>query len=289
MAEEIRTLNKEDLEFPEILKNIKGAPEKIYLRGKLPKSDLPLIAIVGTRKATEDGLEIAFNIGKSLAETGVGVVSGLALGIDAAAHRGCLKGGGQTWGVLARGLDEIYPASHEALAKEIIDAGGGLISEYSPGTAAYPNQFLERNRIVSALAGAVVVVECPIPSGALTTAKHAAEQGKEVFVVPGSIFNQNYRGSHMLLREGARLVTSAKEILEDLDWKTKKSKKLENLESPEIKLIMEILNLEKSASVDRLQSLTKLEPRTISQILTQLEIEGQIAENGGFFKLIKDD
>lgn len=286
MAEEIRTLNKEDPEFPQILKNIKGAPEKIFLRGKLPTPGLPLIAIVGTRKATTEGLEIASYIGRGLAEAGVGIVSGLALGIDAAAHRGCLAGGKPTWGVLARGLDEIYPASHEALAKEITETGGGLISEYPPGTVAYPNQFLERNRIISALASAVVVIECPIPSGALTTAKHAAEQGKEVFVVPGSIYNQNYRGSHMLLREGARLVTSAKEILEDLGWKTEKSKKSEGPDSPEIKLLMEVLKSEKSVSVDRLQSLTKLEPRVISQTLTQLEIEGRVAENGGFFKLI---
>ncbi len=288
MTEAIRTLTKKDSEFPPILKEIKGAPEKIFVRGKMPDPESKLIAIVGTRKAMEEGLETASNIGRGLAEAGVGVISGLALGIDAAAHRGCLTGGGRTWGVLARGLDKIYPASHESLAKEMITAGGGLISEYPPGTEAFPNQFLERNRIVSALTSAVVVVECPIPSGALTTAKHAAEQGKEVFVVPGSIYNQNYRGSHMLLREGARLVTSAKEILEDLGWKIEKKEMEKGKENPETELLLISLKKEKSVNVDRLQSLTKLEPRVISQILAQLEIEGRVAENGGFFKLIKD-
>jgi DNA processing protein len=287
MAEEIRTLIKEDAEFPQIFRDLKGSPEKIFLWGKMPEPELPLIAIVGTRKATTDGLDIAFNIGRELAEAGVGVISGLALGIDGAAHKGCLKGGGRTWGVLARGLDKIYPASHEALAKEMIETGGGLISEYEIGTEAFPNQFLERNRIVSALAKAVVVVECPIPSGALTTAKHAAEQGKEVFVVPGSIYNSNYRGSHMLLREGARLVTNAKEILEDLGWKIKKEAEKEINDSAETKLLITALTSEKSASVDRLHLLTKLEPRVILQILAQLEIEGRVTETAGFFKLKK--
>jgi DNA processing protein len=287
MAEEIRTLIKEDTEFPQIFRDLKGSPEKIFLRGKMPEPELPLVAIVGTRKATNDGLEIAFNIGRELAENGVGIISGLALGIDGASHKGCLKGGGQTWGVLARGLDKVYPASHESLAKEMIEGGGGLISEYEIGTEAFPNQFLERNRIVSALAKAVVVIECPIPSGALTTAKHAAEQGKEVFVIPGSIYNPNYRGSHMLLREGARLATNAKEILEDLGWDTKKETAKEINDSPETKLLITTLTSEKSVSVDRLHLLTKLEPRVILQILAQLEIEGRIIENAGFFKLIK--
>ena len=285
MAEEIRTLIKEDVEFPQIFRDLKGSPEKIFLLGKIPEPELPLIAIVGTRKATTDGLEIAFNIGRELAENGIGIISGLALGIDGAAHKGCLKGGGRTWGVLARGLDKIYPASHESLAKEILENGGGLISEYEAGTEAFPNQFLERNRIVSALAKAVVVIECPIPSGALTTAKHAAEQGKEVFVIPGSIYNSNYRGSHMLLREGARLVTNAKEILEDLGWANKKEVEKETNDTAETKLLITTLKSEKTVSVDRLHLLTKLEPRVILQILAQLEIEGRIVENAGFFKL----
>ncbi len=172
---------------------------------------------MGTRKATSQGRFIAKEIAKKLSEMGMVIVSGLAMGIDTAAHEGALAGAGRTIAVLACGLDNIYPRQNENLAKKIIGTGGAVISEYPVGTEAFKNQFLERNRIVSGLCIATIVVEAPRESGALVTARLAAEQGREVFVFPGPTNHPNYHGSHKLIRDGARLVSSIDDILEDLN------------------------------------------------------------------------
>lgn len=204
------------LEYPKILKETNNPPEKLYCLGKMPKNEDMTVSIVGTRKATIEGLKTAKEIAKGLAEKGIVIVSGLALGIDSAAHEGALEANGKTLAVLGSGLNFIYPKQNKGLAKKIIDSGGGLLSEYKPDSPPEPQQFLERNRIIAGISIATVVVEAPIRSGALVTAKFATYAGREVFVIPGPIQNQNYQGSHMFIREGARLVTSAKEILEDL-------------------------------------------------------------------------
>ncbi len=212
----VREVDLNGENFPKPLRDIPGFPRKLYYQGILLSEAEACITIVGTRRATPWGLEIAGVMGRDLAEAGITVVSGLAVGIDGAAHRGALKGGGRTIAILAGGLNKIYPREHESLAVEILKAGGALVSEYEPGADSLPNQFLERNRIVSGLSLGVVVIEAPLRSGAISTAHYALEQGREVFVVPGPAHHYNYFGAHKLIRDGARLVTSARDIIEDL-------------------------------------------------------------------------
>ncbi|MFB6212409.1 MAG: DNA-processing protein DprA [Candidatus Magasanikbacteria bacterium] len=212
----IRRLQLKSDDYPKLLKEIKNPPGHLYFVGNVPEPGEFMVAIVGTREAGSYGVAQAKRIAKKLSEKGITVVSGLALGIDGSAHRGALSGKARTFGVLANGLDRIYPNSHRPLAKDIIADGGGLLSEYSKGTPPYPENFLERNRIVSGLCKALIVIEAPSRSGSLNSARHALEQNREVFVVPGRINNENYVGSHRLIRSGARLVRGAEDIIEDL-------------------------------------------------------------------------
>ena len=215
MEQHIHTLFLRDAAYPARLTNISDPPERLYVRGTLPPNDSPTVAIVGTRKATREGRETARAFARDLAGRGAVIVSGLALGIDAAAHEGALDAHGKTIAVLGGGVDTIYPPSHESLGRRIVESGA-IVSEYPAGTPCYPNQFLARNRLISGLADAVVIMEAPITSGALATARHAANQGREVFVMPGPAGHPHYEGSHMLIREGARLIRNAKDLLEDM-------------------------------------------------------------------------
>lgn len=182
--------------------------------GTLPETRLPSVAIVGTRKPTIYGKEVTHQLAYELARRGVVIVSGLALGVDGLAHRAALEAGGITIAVLANGLPDIYPAAHASLAADIIKHGGAIISEYEPETQAWPNQFLERNRIVSGLADAVIITEAASKSGTLNTAMHALDQGKEVFVVPGNITSPMSSGCNALLKQGATPITSFEDVLE---------------------------------------------------------------------------
>lgn len=270
-----------------MLRNIYHPPETLYYKGQLPLPDEKLIAIVGTRKATTNGKRAAEKIGQELAECGMTVVSGLALGIDGAAHKGALLGGGKTVVVLGRGVDEIYPREHSRLGEEILSNGGCIMSEYKPETPTFPNQFLERNRIVSGLSIGVIIIEAPLKSGALSTTRHALEQGREVFVVPGPVDSFNYRGSHMLLREGARLVTSAKEILDDLGFdmienkNTKRTRKI----NPEENKIIEELFRRGTLSINGLAKETGMKLPILNSSLGSLVLDDIIEEAEGKFTL----
>jgi DNA processing protein len=189
-------------------------PEAIFFTGTLPSDRRPTVAIVGTRKPTAYGREVAHQLAYNLAKQGVVIVSGLALGIDAVAHRAALEAGGTTIAVLANSVDSIYPKSHVGLAAEITQSGGAILSEYEPPREARAYQFLARNRIVSGLSDAVIVVEAAARSGTLSTAAHALNQGKEVFAVPGNITSLLSAGCNTLLRQGAYPATSAEDILE---------------------------------------------------------------------------
>ncbi|MEK7212098.1 MAG: DNA-processing protein DprA, partial [Patescibacteria group bacterium] len=177
----------EEDSFPPLLREIPLPPFGIYVRDALPEPDGKTIAIVGTRRATPGGKETATRFGAELSNAGINIVSGLAFGIDAAAHTGALQTKTPTFAVLANGLDTIYPRTHESLAKRIIENGGGLISEYPLGAPSWPYRFLARNRIVSGLAQGVIIIEAPIDSGAMATARFALDQNREVLVVPGPI------------------------------------------------------------------------------------------------------
>ena len=204
-----------DATYPRLLAQIPSPPPVLYVRGTLLAEDALAIAIVGTRRATSYGREVTGRVATGLAEAGVTVVSGMALGIDAAAHHAALQAGGRTIAVLGSGVDIIYPAEHRSLAERIVE-NGALISDYPPGRKPDAPNFPARNRIISGLSLGVVVVEAPNRSGALITVDFAADQGREVFVVPGSVLSEKSAGCHRLLRDGARLATSADDILDDL-------------------------------------------------------------------------
>lgn len=277
MKSAIKQIFPGDENYPLLLKEIPQVPPKFHYIGVLPSADSRMLAIVGTRKATEEGRRLARNFGRAAARVGLVVVSGLALGIDAAAHQGALDAGGKTLAVLGNGLPEIYPPSNRKLAEAIIKGGGCVISEYDEGVPPFPSQFLERNRIVSGLSAATVIIEAPMRSGALVTAKNALEQGREVFVVPGAARHPNYAGSHMLIREGARLVSSPDELFEDLSINVKPDMSLAD------NLIFKTIQTSGELSVDKLVEMTKLEPRLVNETLTLLMFEGLIKERNNKF------
>ncbi|MCC6125938.1 MAG: DNA-protecting protein DprA [Pirellulales bacterium] len=201
--------------YPRLLKEIHDPPGVLFLRGELKPQDALAIGIVGTRHATPYGLRQAERLAASLSRAGLTIVSGLARGIDAAAHRGALSAGGRTIAVLAGGVMNIYPPEHDKLAAEVA-ARGALLSEAPPHMEPLAGTFPQRNRLISGLSLGVIVVEAADRSGALITARHAYEQGKEVFAVPGSVENRASKGCHGLIRDGAKLVETADDVLEEL-------------------------------------------------------------------------
>jgi DNA processing protein len=210
-----------DADYPQTLRSIPDAPIVLYVCGAFPAEDDVVIAIVGARGATLYGLETAERLSRELTEMGVVIVSGLARGIDAAAHRGCLKASGRTVGVLGCGLDVVYPRENQDLFRLMMDKGC-VISEFPLGTQPHPYNFPRRNRIVSGLSSGVVVVEAGQKSGALITAEFALEQGKDVFAVPGRVDNRMSEGPHALIRQGAKLVLSVEDILEEFPIRRQK-------------------------------------------------------------------
>ena len=197
-----------------LLSEVPSPPKQLYVMGTLPAERLPSVAIVGTRKPSSYGKEVTQRLAYDLAKKGLVIISGLALGVDGIAHRAALEAGGITIAVLANGLPQIYPATHKDLADQITKQGGAVLSEYEPETSARTYQFLQRNRIVSGLSDAIIITEAAARSGTLNTAMHALEQGKEVFVVPGNITSPLSTGCNTLLKQGARPVTCADDILE---------------------------------------------------------------------------
>ncbi len=212
----VQVLTWEDSEYPARLRHIYNPPPVLYVRGHLRPEDEWAVAVVGTRRPTTYGREVARVLATELAQAGITVVSGLAVGIDAEAHRAALEAGGRTIAVLGSGFRHLYPARHRTLARDIV-AQGAVLTEYPLDVRPEPANFPPRNRIISGLALGVVVVEAGRTSGALITARFAAEQGREVFAVPGPIFNRPSEGTNRLIQEGAKLVTSVQDILEELD------------------------------------------------------------------------
>lgn len=212
----ITALTLLDAGYPRLLREVPVPPPVLFVRGTLdPVADRNPVAMVGTRRLTSYGREMATTLASGLAEQGVTIVSGLARGIDAAAHSAALRAGGRTIAVLGCGVDLVYPPEHRALAEQVVE-GGALVSDYSPGTKPDAPNFPARNRIISGMSLGVVVVEAPAKSGALITCDFAADQGREVFVVPGSALSDAMTGNLRLLRDGARMVRSAQDIMEDL-------------------------------------------------------------------------
>ncbi len=205
-----------DALYPARLGEIYDPPLVLFVRGELREEDERAVAIVGTRGATPYGIRIAERLAGDLAASGVTIVSGMASGIDAAAHRGALEAGGRTIAVLGNGVDRVYPEQNADLMHKII-AQGAVVSQFTMGTKPSKGHFPYRNRIISGMSLGVVIVQAPLKSGALITAHQAAEQGREVFAVPGDVGNENSQGPHALIREGAKLVESANDILIELN------------------------------------------------------------------------
>jgi DNA processing protein len=201
----VRRVDRHDEEFPAQLRAVPETPEVLYVRGALVREDALAVAVVGARRATEYGEGVAEELGAQLAARGITVVSGLARGIDSAAHRGALRAGGRTIAVLGSGADVIYPPENRRLAA-LIERRGAVLSQFAPGTPPLPHHFPLRNRVIAGLALAVVVVEAAERSGALITARLAAEFGREVMAVPGRVTSPASRGTHALIRDGAALV-----------------------------------------------------------------------------------
>ncbi len=273
----VRVLPSSDPAFPQPLKEIDDPPPLLYLRGTIEPVDALAIAIVGSRRCTTYGLRTAERLAQSLARVGLTVVSGLARGIDAAAHRGALKAGGRTIAVLANGLGAIYPPEHDDLAREISRAGA-ILSEMPMRQAPMAGLFPQRNRIISGLSLGVVVVEATPRSGSLVTVKHAMEQNREVFAVPGPVDSLPSRGCHRLIRDGARLVETVDDILEELGplaREVKPGPEAIAIRNPaELKLTEQERSLlgeldEMPKSVDELINKTRL---TASQVMATLSV-----------------
>jgi DNA processing protein len=206
-----------DPAYPELLKAIPDPPIVLYVDGTLAIDSGPTVAIVGSRDATPSGVAVAGRLARGLAQAGLVVVSGMARGIDGAAHSGALEAGGQTLAILGCGADVVYPPRHQELARRI-QGHGAVLSELVPGTPPLPHHFPLRNRIISGLSRAVVVVEASERSGSLITARAALEQGRDVLAVPGGVASGRYRGCHALIKDGARLVETVEDILEEIGW-----------------------------------------------------------------------
>lgn len=217
VAQDHHLLTWADADYPQDLLNIPDPPLLLWVQGTRAALSHPLrLAIVGSRNPTPQGQRHARDFAQALGQAGVCVVSGLALGVDAAAHEGALLAHTPTLAVVGTGLDRVYPRQHADLARRICDGGGALVSEYPLGTPPLPHHFPRRNRIISGLSEAVLVVQAALQSGSLITAKQALEQGRDVMAIPGSIHETQSKGCHALIRQGAKLVESAKDVLEEL-------------------------------------------------------------------------
>ena len=211
----INSTSPDKHKFLQVLAQIDKPPKRVFYSGNLPAARTPSVAIVGTRKPTNYGKDVTYKLATELAKKGIVIVSGLALGVDGIAHTAACDAGGITLAVLPSGLPRIYPSSHRGLAERILATGGALISEYDETAKnAYQSNFLERNRIVSGLADAIIITEAAARSGTLNTAAHALAQGKEIFVVPGNITSPMSAGCNALIKQGAHVVTDVNDIIE---------------------------------------------------------------------------
>lgn len=282
MEEKIREITIEDREYPQLLKKIADPPKKLFIRGRLDPQE-QCFAIVGTRRCSEYGWQMAQEIASDLAQAGLTIVSGFAKGIDTAAHQGAVKAGKRTIAVLGTGLDEksIYPQTNLNLGKKILAKGGALISEYPPGTLGARFTFPQRNRIISGLSLGVLVIEGKRRSGSLITANWAKEQGRKIFALPGQVLSLNSKAPHLLIKQGAKLVESANDILEELNLplKAKEKEKTSLGKTREEKLILKALSRE-SLSIDKIIEKTGLEVPVVLSCLTLLETRGKIKNLG---------
>jgi DNA processing protein len=277
---EIRVLHAEHPEYPALLGEASGRPTVLYIRGQLLPADARSVGIVGTRRSTPYGRGTTERIAQALAAAEVTVVSGLARGIDAVAHHVALETGGRTVAVLGSGVDVIYPSEHRRLAERIVE-NGAVISEQPPGAKPDAPNFPARNRIISGMSLGVVVIEAPARSGALITASFAADQGREVFVVPGNVGTPTSEGTNQLLRDGARIVRDGEDILADLGIGGTQPAQLA-LELPataEETRVLGVLGSE-PLHIDEIAEAADLPGREIAEALLMMELKGMVRNCG---------
>ena len=281
--EKILRISSKSAEYPEKLNNYSKMPEILFVKGRLPDRKKPSIAIVGARACSTYGRIQAFRYAKVLSSAGVQIISGMAYGIDAEAHKGALEGGTATYAVLAGGVDICYPAGNKALYERILRERGGIISEQPPGMRARNYFFPARNRIISGLADMVLIVEAREKSGSLITAQWALDQGKTVYAIPGPVNEELSIGCHKLIYDGAGIAYSPEILLRELGMnyenKVKSDSKNDLGLASDLKLVYSCLDL-RPKSTDFLIQKTGLPPRQIGSLLLELKLSGLIREIG---------
>ncbi len=312
----IRIICRQDADYPERLANIMDPPMVLYVLGSLPPVDRRItIGVVGTRRTSDYGLKMAEQLGRGLAEAGAVVVTGLAEGIDSMAAKGALKGHGRIIGVLGTGTDVVYPSWNGKLQNTVAEVGA-LVSEYPPGTKPTKYSFPQRNRIISGLCLGVAVVQAPERSGSLITAARAQEQGRDVFVVPGAVDDPGFQGSNALIRDGAQLIRSGADILEEYGFRypdlLRKAARIgaESGEKPTKEAIDKDESVDYSSLSEQLESLTEPELKAVEVLaggacykdelirqsglsaqsamaaLTMLLLKGYVREENGRYRLL---
>lgn len=269
-----------DSDYPSLLLNIPDPPPLLYIKGTRELLNRPMLAIVGSRNASPQGLANAEAFAEAASNAGLCIVSGMALGVDAAAHRGGLRGSAASIAVVGTGLDLVYPASHRRLAHELAEEGA-LISEFPLSTPAIGSNFPRRNRIISGMSRGCLVVEAALQSGSLITAKQALEQGREVFAIPGSIHSPLSKGCHALIKQGAKLVESAHDILDELGYQSKSLLARNDEKQPEgEESLLRHLGHD-ITDIDTLCLRSGLTIETVSAMLLAFELDGLIASLPG--------
>jgi DNA processing protein len=280
----IRAITWDDDEYPPLLREVSEAPPVLFVRGQLTNADNLALAIVGTRNATTYGREVTEFLVANLVKQGITIVSGLARGIDGVAHQTALANGGRTVAVLGSGVDVIYPPEHRKLAAQIIEQGA-IISDYAPGTEPEAMNFPPRNRIISGMSLGVIVVEADEKSGSLITTQFALEQGRDVFSVPGNIFNRTSAGTNNLLKNGAKVVTSVEDILEELNLALvaahQDAQQLLPIPENDIEQkILDALSFDPTPTDELVRTLA-LPTAQITTALTMMELKGMVRQAGG--------
>ncbi len=264
-------------DYPDSLRQLEKPPKSINVLGTLPKDSL--VAVVGSRRPTAYGEQVTYNIVTELVQAGAVIVSGLAYGIDSIAHRAALDAGGKTVAVLAHGLDQIYPAGHRGLAKEILATGGALVSEYDVGTEAFKGNFVERNRIIAALSMGVLVTEAAAKSGSLITARDAGQLGRTIMAVPGNITSVYSAGPNSLLRtKDAQVVTCGTDAIVALGFHAREAVPVP-AQSADEALLLQLLN-EGLSSSEALIEKSKLSAAQFANIISLMEITGKVRNLG---------
>ncbi|EEO28407.1 DNA-processing protein DprA [Oxalobacter paraformigenes] len=280
-------LTLSDSNYPGLLLEIPDPPLMLYVKGRVELLSSPSIAIVGSRNATAQGRMDAKEFARSLSESGLTIISGLALGIDAAAHRGGLKGKGSTIAVVGTGADIVYPARNRELALQIAEEGC-VISEFPLGTGPLASNFPRRNRVISGLSGGILVVEAAARSGSLITAKTAIDQGRDVFAIPGSIHSPLSRGCHELIRQGAKLVETSQDVLEELKHYNSVSESSDRKMEPENTSLQEDILLQMGfdpVDSDTLCERCEIDAASLNVELLSLELAGEVESlAGGFYR-----